>query len=81
MSHKAEFVLTSLQNWNKIPGSTIEEMARWFVERLEEIRDPKSGELAQVTWRHVEDGVEILVCGSEYVCAEARQRMSTLEHS
>jgi hypothetical protein len=78
MSDTAEFIITSLQNWKMLSQSTVEGVVRPVMETLVEIRDPESGEQAEVTQTPLQDGVKIVVCGSETIRAEAMRRMSTM---
>jgi hypothetical protein len=78
MSDTAEFIITTAQNWKMLPQATVEEIVGRVTQLLTEIRDPKSGEQAEVTQAPLPDGLKIVVRGSESVRAEARRRMSTM---
>jgi vancomycin resistance protein YoaR len=78
MSDTAEFVITTAQNWKVLSQATVEEIVGRVTQLLTEIRDPKSGEQAEVTQAPLPDGLKIVVRGSESVRAEARRRMSTM---
>jgi hypothetical protein len=77
MSDAAEFIICTPDHWKRIPQATVDEIVGRAMKLLAEIRDPKSGEQAEVTQTPLPDGVKIMVRGSEFIRAEAKRRMST----